>query len=315
MRLIALAALLGLLSSPALAQITGPDDETAGCPLVPLELTNDRFYFLSEIGGCCALQPFLAQVQSGLQGDHALATLIIDEACTLRTPLVLPARMTLAGVGIAGAGQLSFDIPDGAAAISLPPGTAASVSGVMIRDLSIWGPDRGHVGPVTNGAIGVDLSRGSIPRMEQVRISRFGVGLHATDAYSGLVSSCNISDNGINVRLASETYAWRLRDDVLSQARTWGLAWTGGNDLLLDGLRMEGNGSGGVLVRTYGARISNTRFEGNGPGGAIRLEPGAASTRVFGNLLSGNGAAVVDGGTDTRCLMNVTDVALSCESP
>src|SRR4029450_11196634 len=92
------------------------------CPVIPAEgvegLTNDHYYFLSEIGGCAQLACFLKQVSSSV---HANSTLIVDQVCSgtnaIKETLVLPNRFTLAGVGIDGAGALGFD----------PPGNGAGV--------------------------------------------------------------------------------------------------------------------------------------------------------------------------------------------
>jgi len=77
------------------------------------EVDHDRYYFLSEIGGCSKLADFLKAVPGTV---HANATLVIDRACidtsAIKETLVLPDRFTLAGVGINGEGMLQFRLPE-----------------------------------------------------------------------------------------------------------------------------------------------------------------------------------------------------------
>ena len=106
---------------------------SAGLPCAPAEgfpgVTNDRYYFLSEVGGCPNLPCFLNEVAGTA---HSNATLIIDQQCTLFHTLRIPSRFTLAGVGMAGEGSLVFE------------GISANSSAIIVEDAIAQGGTAGR---------------------------------------------------------------------------------------------------------------------------------------------------------------------------
>lgn len=83
-------------------------------------ITSPRYYFFSEIqeiiGGTdgeklpCFLREVTRRHHSGSSFNVDNATLIIDIACSLAEPLVIPPRFTIAGTGLDGEGRLLFHI-------------------------------------------------------------------------------------------------------------------------------------------------------------------------------------------------------------
>ena len=142
---------------------------SADLPCAPAEgfpgVTNNRYYFLSEVGGCPNLPCFLNEVAGT---PHSNATLIIDQQCTLFHTLRLPSRFTLAGVGMAGEGSLVFEgISAASSAIILEDAIAqGGNSETTIRDLAIWGD---FAGDPAQTVAGLNVSGGNIVRINNVR--------------------------------------------------------------------------------------------------------------------------------------------------
>lgn len=286
----------------------------ANCPGIPVGgypgVTNDRFYFLSEVGGCANLPCFLAEVDGT---EHANATLVIDEVCTLTEPIQIPSRFTLAGVGPAGEGMLVFqNLPDYAAAINVAPAvTQGGISEIVIRDLSVF---RG-AGGIWNS--GINVSGGNIVSLQGVRVNGFAVGLFGRDAYSIRVDQSTFYGNEFNVMIHKNANHWSVRDSTLSLAARYSVKIFGpsdgpgdwNNDHVFSGVRFEGSGLGAMQLGSYGAMLMNNRFESNGNHG-VTLTSSASGTRVISNLFSTD--VVHDLGQGTKCGFNIGLPAGSC---
>jgi hypothetical protein len=265
-------------------------------------VTNDRFYFLSEVGGCENLPCFLAQVEGT---EHANGTLVIDQQCVLSQPLKIPPRFTLAGVGANGEGSLVFDdLPDNTPAIRVTPVVfQQGVSHNVIRDLNINFTGTSHWNA------GISVSQGNIVNIENVRLSGFAIGVYGAHAYSIKIENSVFYDNAFNLMLHEGANHWRVRDSVIGRAlygvKVFGPAdgageW--GNDHVFEGSRFEGNLLGAMRLGSVAAILANNRFESNGPNGVV-IAPQAAGTRVLTNFFSNN--VVHDSGDDTKCALNI----------
>ena len=161
------------------------DDEEALIETV----TNNRAYYLSEIGGCDNLVCWLDNVPNTAFSN---ATLIVDQSCNLNNQtLVVPPRMVIAGVGMDGEGQLVFEgLNSMQAAIAVTPGP--NTAGVTIRDLRIVGdnPKRGR---------GIELKSAHQVNLERLRISGFGNGIYGSQSFSVVIDKVNMHDNNINI--------------------------------------------------------------------------------------------------------------------
>lgn len=270
-----------------------------------------HFCLLSQIGGCAALPQFLADRLPPAGPGIFPGTLIVDAQCELKHPIVLPRRMTLAGVGIGGEGMLYFPtLTASRPAISIhddPQQPNGSVD-VTIRDLAVYGPGADGVTP--SSGVGLDLLDDHQVTLNRVRISNFFIGVLGRNAYSVSIVQSNVSNNGYNLVLRKLGNTWRVRDSILSQAAHWSVYVQGGNDVLLDGNRFESNAHGGVRVRSHSTLISNNRFEMNGTAPdfeGIRIEHSGEHTRVLSNVFSTS--AVTNLGSGTECQFNVEDPA------
>jgi len=256
--------------------------------------TGPTYCFLSEVGGCANLSAFLAAHQPIFP-----VTLVVDTQCpAISHTLVLPGRMTLAGVGRDGEGALHFaNLPAGTPAITVAAGQGA----VQIRDLTIR-----NVGAVPSG-IGLRLDGNSMITLDGVRIDRFDIGVHGKQSYSVHIDHSNISDNRTNMLLGLEANSWRVRDSILGRALGWSVIVRGpNNDVLFDGNRLESNHLGGFRLYTLGTVLTNNRLEFNGAGGAwhgVQVEPGAVQSRILTNLFSTD--VIADGGAGTKCAFNI----------
>lgn len=265
--------------------------------------TGPAYCFVSEIDGCANLPVFLASHQP----SYAV-TVVVDGQCgPYSQTLTLPGRITLAGVGRDGAGELLFEnLAAGQPAIAV----AAGHGHVQIRDLLIR-----NVDPVVSGT-GLRLDGNSMVSLNSVRIDRFNVGVHGRESYSILVNQSNISDNNFNIWIDDLANSWRVRDSVLSGARGWSVVVQGpNNDVLFDGNRLESNRKGGVRLHSFGAVLSNNRLEYNGYDAnwhGIEVHASAEQTRLLNNYFSSD--VIADHGVDTRCAFNTNVVEpASCQ--
>lgn len=264
--------------------------------------TGPAFCFVSEVGGCGNLPAFLAAHQPSFP-----VTLVVDQQCgPYSDTLTLPGRMTLAGVGRDGAGELLFanlDATEPALAIANGQGH------VQIRDLLVR-----NIGAVETGR-GLYLNGNHQITLDRVRIDRFNRGVEATLAFSVLIGGSNISNNRTNLLLGQETNTWRVRDTILSRAIGWSVIVRGpNNDVVFDGNRLESNQLGAIRVYSLGAVLSNNRFEFNGAAAGnlgIDVRPSAQHTRILNNIFSSD--IFVDAGPGTRCAFNINvPEPLSC---
>lgn len=252
---------------------------------------------LSSVGGCGALPGLLAANQPSWP-----VTLIVDQQCgPYANTLTLPGRMTLAGVGRDGEGELLFN---GLAAATPALAVAAGQGHIQIRDLVIR-----NIAPARSG-IGLRLDGNHMMSLDSVRIDRFNTGVYGWQSYSTLIHRSNISNNGTNLMLGLETNGWRVRDSVLGQAGGWSVMVRGpNNDVLFDGNRLESNVRGGFLLNSFGAVVSNNRLEFNGAGlgwRGIEVTPVAQHSRLLHNYFSSD--IIVDAGVDSRCAFNMNVV-------
>ena len=294
--------------------ILGVPDVITSCAGIPPGgypgVTNDHFYFLSEVGGCSNLPCFLANVEDTV---HANATLIIDEVCTVRQPLRIPSRFTLAGVGPAGEGALVFeDLPDNASAINVEQAVLqGGVSEIVIRDLGIY---RGSGGAWNSG---INVSGGNIVALEGVRVSGFAMGLFGQNAYSVRVDRSTFYANAFNVMIHRNANHWSIRDSTLGLATFYSVKIFGpadgpgdwNNDHVFSGVRFEGSGLGAMMLGSYGAMLMNNRFESNGSNG-VWITPSATGTRVLSNIFSTD--MVHNSGQGTRCAFNIGQLSADC---
>lgn len=278
-----LLAFIGAGSAPLMACDPGYDT------------TGPAYCFLSEVGGCDNLPAFLAAHQPIFP-----VTLVIDEQCSkpFSQTLVLPGRMTLAGVGRDGEGALLFEnLALNMPAIAVAPGQG----NLQIRDLLIR-----YVSAVPRG-IGLRLNGNHLISMNGVRIDRFNVGVQGTDSYSIVINQSNISDNRTNLILGNQANSWRVRDSILGRALGWSVVVRGpNNDVLFDGNRLESNQLGGFQLFTLGTVLANNRLEFNGQAGAwhgVEVRPGAQETRILSNIFSTD--IIDDAGAATRCAFNI----------
>lgn len=259
--------------------------------------TSPAFCFVSQIGGCAALPAFLAANQPALA-----VTLVVDGQCgPYAQTLTLPGRMTLAGVGRDGSGELLFqNLGANQPALAI----AAGQGFVQIRDVVVR-----NVSAAERG-IGLRLHGNHQITLDRVRIDRFNIGVEGRQAYSVLINGSNISNNGTNLMLGLEANSWRVRDNILSRALGWGVVVRGpNNDVLLDGNRMESNLQGAVRLYSYGTIVSNNRFEFNGAGVGnlgVDVRPSAQDARILHNFFSSD--TIGDGGVSTRCAFNLNVV-------
>lgn len=277
----------------------GPGDFTLGCAISEATFnsaTSPTFYFLSEVGGCPAL-PCILEYFRNNNSAHEAATLVIDQRCTLRQPIIIPPRLTLAGVGITGEGALVFeDLPAGAAAISVVPAGFNGTSHITIRDLAI-GAD-----PAENILTGVDVSGGNLVYLKNVYISGFQRGVFGdVAAYSIFIDQSNISSNTFNVMIGTDANHWVIRDSVLGNAMSWSVAIRGGNNHVISGNRFEHIQSGAVWLGSLGAVVRDNRFETPGKIG-VQVAPGAQGNRILANIFSGT--SIVNGSASTQCCFN-----------
>ena len=271
-------------------------------------VTNNRYYYLSEIGGCANLACWLGSVPDTLYSN---ATLVIDQRCVLGDQtLPLPARMVLAGVGMDGEGELIFSgLSANQAAIAVE--SSDETSGVTIRDLRIAGdnPLRGR---------GIELDSAHQTKVERVRISEFNSGIYGRQSFFVIVDKANLHNNNINIMQDFTANTWRVTNSILNQATRWGIYQTNSlntpnateafahqNSSVYDGNRLESNGLGGIRVSSVGTVIKNNEFEGNGGDDnvAIMVNSTAVNTRVLSNFYSGD--CPIDNGRDTEFAFDI----------
>jgi len=285
-------------------------------PTCPAGGAGSRIVYLSdEIPGICN---DASQVQDIIFQLGQTGTLVIDKTCELNSGLRLPSRFTLKGTGIGSAGILAFN-HDG---IALSVCQEQPRGYVTISDLDLYGPYRVEEKVSAPYSKGIALANQSIVYLTNIRVSDFHTGLIGTNSYSVFIDSSNISNNvNDNIRVGYASNGWRIRDGLVSQAGNWGInvlgpddakplhlrrdeVWDTSNDLLIDGVRMEFNGMGGVRTNAYGTRIINTRLEFNGHGSGapkfqgILVDSDAEQTRILTNLFSSNCLKDLSASTD-----------------
>jgi hypothetical protein len=270
-------------------------------------ITSQRYYFWSEIQEIiegtvgeklpCFLREVRDRQHSGSSFNVDNATLIIDIACSLSEPIIIPERFTIAGTGLDGDGKLTFQgLQDGVSAIQLDDkGKENKARNITLRDIRIAGEG---FQPYN---IGVDVSRASKLYIKNCEITDFHTGLFGgrptTSAISVYIDQCNIYNNSWNVVMYDTPHHWRIRDCILSQANCSGLRIFSGNDHLISGCRIEDCGENGAKIGPASDAIMfmNNRFEQNGGVGGVGIQilpttlPDTdAQTRLVSNYFSSN---------------------------
>jgi hypothetical protein len=289
------------------SQMTRPvaTDTITSCPGIPTDgvagVSNDHYYFLSEIGGCARLACFLKQVPGSV---HAASTLIIDQACiganVIRETLTLPDRFTLAGVGIDGEGVVAFDLPDNAPAIRFAPSTGVVNRMATIRDLNLAGGCCGQVG--------IDVSNSQFVYVRNVRLQNFAIGLFGNYAYSIFVDGSSIHNNAFNIVMGDNTTAWRVRDTVASQGLIGIQMNATARGHVVSGGRIESNWGPGIRVDGTMNVIDGTWFEGNGQffntKYGVWVTSQGLKTRILASLFSSQ--LIGDNGVETQACFNMS---------
>lgn len=251
---------------------------------------------------------------------------VCNDATQLQN-IMLPSRFTLKGIGIGLEGQLSFN--HNGIALSVCQQIPRS-SYVTIADLDLYGSYRNKGKVFATYSKGIALANVDIIYLTNIRVSDFNTGVVGSNSYSVFIQSSNISANKEdNIQVGYAANSWRIRDGLVSQAGRWGInvlgkgdaialalsnneIWEESNDLLIDGVRLESNGMGGIRTNARATRITNTRLEFNGHGiGApdyqgIRVDKNARQTRILTNLFSSN--CIVNLGSNTKIAFNIFGV-------
>ncbi len=269
-------------------------------------VTSLGYYFLSEIlspgigtnDPTCGFELgcFLDQV-AGTVHDHG--TLVIDRECRVRRTLTLPDRYEIAGVGLDGAGRLTFELPNGARALRFKPAApgVSEIRHTQIRDLVV-----GNLNCC--GQIGIDLSNSSLVSIDKVRLAGFAVGIGGTVAYVNTISGSNLSNNGIAIRQGYDTTTWQMRENTISFSRLYGITFdTTTRASVVTGSVLESNPFGAVYFDGFGNTVQTTWFETNGAATgliAIRTPATASHAKVLTSLFSNND--ILDAGfASQRC--------------
>lgn len=288
------------------SQIVKPTvTDITSCPVIPADgvdgVTNDHYFFLSEIGGCGQLACFLKQAATSV---HAASTLIVDQTCSgahaIRETLVLPDRFTLAGVGIDGTGALAFALPDNVPAIRFTKSALVPNRMATIRDLSISG--------TCCGQVGIDVSNSQFVYIRNVRLANFAFGLFGSKAWSIFVDGSSLHNNSYNIVMGDDTTSWRVRDTVTSQALIGIQMNATARGHLVSGGRIEGNWGPGIRVDGSMNVIEGTWFEGNGQffstNYGVWVTNQGVKTRILSSLFSSQ--LIGDNGTETRACFNMS---------
>lgn len=268
-----------------------------------------------------------AQVQNLIFQLGQTGTLVVDMTCKLNAGLRLPSRFVLRGLGIGVAGILTFT-HDGIALEGCPEMPHGGY--ITIADLEMYGPNPAGERVAAPHATGIALSNQHIVYINNLRVSNFMTGISGRNSFSVFINGSNISDNrGDNIRIGYNANGWRIRDGIVNQADGWGvnvlgpgddaplqavengqpISIDGGNDLLIDGVRMESNSRGAIRTNTYGTRVTNSRLEGNGKGNfsfpnlGLLVDQHAQEARILTNLTSGD--CIRDVGTGTQRAFNI----------
>lgn len=271
-------------------------------------ITSQRYYFWSEIQDIIEgtdgekLPCFLREVRDRHHNPIGLfnldnATLIIDIACSLSEPIIIPERFTIAGTGLDGEGRLLFhDLADGVSAIQLDDkGKENKARNITLRDIRIAGEG---FQPYN---IGVDVSRASKVYIKNCEITDFHTGLFGgrptTSAMSVYIDQCNIYANSWNVVMYDTPHHWRIRDCILGHANCSGVRIFSGNDHLISGCRIENCGENGAKIgpASDAVMFMNNRFEKNGGVGGVGIQilptilrDTEVQTRLVSNYFSSN---------------------------
>ncbi|MBX7077870.1 MAG: right-handed parallel beta-helix repeat-containing protein [Nannocystaceae bacterium] len=246
---------------------------------------SPRFVFLREIGGPSCLAAYL-QSPLLLSQLPRNVTIVIDQPCPVREPLILPSGVTLRGCSLYGNSRLELDVPGAAFAIE----TRLASRGVVLEDLEIT-----RLG----GSSRCVLLRGSGHRVRHVRFS--GVwdwAIQGAFASSILIDHAQVIGNSGGVRAVGGTH-WHIRNCHIRDAPYWAIDLVGSDAAVVEAGRFESNGKPGLPLHARGAVQTDARatlvagnyFEQNGwlspvPGTAVRLAAAARGARILYNMMA-----------------------------
>lgn len=199
--------------------------------------------------------------------------LIVDKSYTGLASLVLPRRIHLQGFGPQGIVSLAFTNLAGSTI------TVAGATGqdyVTIGDLAITGANAGT-------PVGLDLTNVGIVFLNRVVIRQFYINVLGNNSLSVHATDCNVSDALLdNYQLNGTSNAWRIRGGLSSQAGRYGVNVIGGNDPVIESVRMESNTTAAIRTNSDNTHIIDLWCELNG----ILIDTAATNTFLLGNYHS-----------------------------
>ncbi len=249
--------------------------------------TNPKFVFLRELDGppevCLPL--FLKKVRDEITaaqadmpfGTHSCGMLIVDRPVTLTEPIEIPQLFTLAGVGMSGAGSITFKGNFTGPAITFQensPGSLKFGGQSMIRDIAIIGP--GGQNAMAGIKAGSEQFVNNLPdpdetqkralgkfQLHRVRVTGFGdYGVQGgMNTYQTYLHDCELIDNRVHIQMIFQCNGWRIRDCIFSGATAWAIDAGAEivvenvlrpgtlDDLLIEGCRFERNSPGAIIIR------------------------------------------------------------------
>jgi hypothetical protein len=247
---------------------------------------STRFVFLREIGGPTCLAEYLKSPLLLSQLPRNV-TIVIDQPCLVRQPLVLPSGVTLRGCSLYGNSRLELNVPGDVPAIE----TRANSRGAAIEDLEITRLQGSHQ---------CILLRGSGHRIRHVRFSgTWTWAIQGALASSILVDHAQVIGNSGGIRAVGGSH-WHIRNCHIRDAPQWAIDIVGSDAAIIEAGRFESNGPAKLPLHTRGAVQTDARatlvvanyFEQNGwrassfPGTSVRLAPAARGARILCNMMA-----------------------------
>jgi hypothetical protein len=225
-----------------------------------------------------------ATLQAATDAAGVGGWLVVDRTYTGLASWVLYRRMRVTGFAPQGypTGGISFSNTTGSSLIVDAP---TNQDYVVLENLPITGPNSGT-------AIGLDLTNTGIVFLQNVVLRNFYDGIVGSASLSVFLDNCNVSANlRDGVQLNGTSNSWRIRGGLVSQNGRYGINNVGGNDTLIEGVRMESNVTEAIRTNSDATHIIANRFESNG----VLIDTAATNTLRAGNYYST--ATVTDNST------------------